>query len=211
MNKWDYGGAYKTLNMNGVIDLPNESKVQVWDLTTEPMPAFLLAADTIFVDPPWNLGNINTFYTKAELPYPPLGDFMGFTYSLFVRIDQIHPRFLFIEIGKEYLGEYLMECKKRYKYVSFYNSTYYHKKDNKCYVIHATSEFKRKRYKELEDLDEEEIIKWVCANHEYQCIGDLCMGLGLVGKYAFENGKTFVGTELNKKRLATLVEYLRSK
>ena len=37
-------------------------------------------------------------------------------------------------------------------------------------------------------------------------IGDLCMGRGLVGVNAYKNGKRFVGTELNHKRLAVLLE-----
>jgi hypothetical protein len=34
------------------------------------------------------------------------------------------------------------------------------------------------------------------------------MGMGLVGKYAYLAGKSFVGTELNKKRLAVLVDFI---
>ena len=45
-----------------------------------------------------------------------------------------------------------------------------------------------------------------CAEREYQCIGDLCMGKGLVGLHAYRNGKRFVGTELNHKRLSVLIE-----
>ena len=67
---------------------------------------------------------------------------------------------------------------------------------------------KRRRYKELEDRDEAEIIAWLCEHHAYDCIGDLCMGRGLVGKHAFLNGKRFVGIELNPKRLAVLVDFI---
>ena len=91
----------------------------------------------------------------------------------------------------------------------FYNSTYYHKKGCKTYVIHVTNDFKTRRYKALEDMDEEDIIAWVCANHEYRCIGNLCMGRGLVGRHAYAAGKRFVGTELNLKRLAVLVDHVQ--
>ena len=37
------------------------------------------------------------------------------------------------------------------------------------------------------------------------------MGRGLVGKYSAMNDKKFVGTELNKKRLAVLVDYMKEK
>ena len=210
MSNWDYGGTYKSFDMSGTIELPGGSVVQVCDWM-ESMPDFMKQADTLFIDPPWNMGNVRSFYTKADLDRPEGFDFLGLTEKLFQRVDEIAPEFLFIEMGKEFLNVYISECKKRFKYVTFYNSTYYKKAQNKCYVIHACNDFKRKRYKELEDLDERDIIDWLCANHEYQCIGDLCMGMGLVGQFAFDNGKQFVGTELNSKRLAKLVDYVVNK
>lgn len=208
MNKnWEYGGVYHEYNMEGTILLPNNSKVMVCDWI-ESMPEFMKEADTLFVDPPWNMGNVNTFYYKADKEHLNGFDFLRFSQYLFLRIDQIGPKYLFLEMGKQFLAYYLTECQKRYKYVTFYNSTYYHKKDNKCYVVHATNDSKRKQYKELEDMDEEDIIAWITKNHQYDCIGDLCMGRGLVGKGAFLNGKKFVGTELNKKRLAILVDFI---
>jgi hypothetical protein len=37
------------------------------------------------------------------------------------------------------------------------------------------------------------------------------MGKGLVGKYAYFNNKSFVGIELNHKRLAILVDFIKNK
>ena len=99
---WDYGGAYKTIDMDGVIHLPNESKVQVCDWTIN-LPAFMLEADTLFIDPPWNMGNVNSFYYKADQPHLSC-DFLTFSEKLFQRIDTIGPKFLFIEMGKEFLA-----------------------------------------------------------------------------------------------------------
>jgi hypothetical protein len=209
MTNWEYGGDYKNLNMSGDIELGRGSVVKVCDWTVE-MPEFMKRADTLFIDPPWNIGNVNTFYTKADLPHLDGFDFLAFSAKLMNRIDEINPQFLFLEMGKEYLAWYLTECQKRYKYVTFYNSMYYGKAENKCYVIHACNDHKRRRYKELEDLDEKRIIEWICANHSYSCIGDLCMGMGLVGQYAYDNNKPFVGTELNPKRLAKLVSYVKN-
>lgn len=205
---WEYGGIYHDYDMEGVISLPNDSKVMVCDWI-ESMPDFMKEADTLFVDPPWNMGNVNTFYYKADKEHLDGFDFLKFSEHLLLRIDQINPKYLFLEMGKQFLAFYLTELQKRFKYVTFYNSSYYHKKDNKCYVIHATNDSKRRRYKELEDMDEEDIIAWLCKNHDYNCIGDLCMGRGLVGKGAFLNGKKFVGIELNKKRLAVLVDFIK--
>jgi len=60
----------------------------------------------------------------------------------------------------------------------------------------------------LDGMDEADIISWICANENFECIGDLCMGRGLVGINAHANGRRFVGTELNHKRLSVLVEKL---
>lgn len=209
MRDWDYGGLHRKHDMTGVIELPHGSRVQVCDWTVE-MPAFMREADTLFVDPPWNIGNVNTFYTKADRAHVGF-DFLAFSQLLWQRIGEIAPRFLFLEMGKEYLGWHLEEARRHYRYVTFYNSTYYRKRENKCYVIHATNDSKRRRYKELEDADEASIIEWLCTNHEYDCIGDLCMGRGLVGRHAFLSGRRFVGTELNLKRLAVLVDFIREK
>lgn len=207
--KWEYGEVYKQYDMSGIIRLPNNSVVQVCDWT-KAMPEFMRRADTVFVDPPWNMGNVRTFYTKADKDRPGM-DFMAFSDHLWQRLDDISPRTLFIEMGKEYLAHYLSTAKERYKHVTFYNSTYYRRRENKCYVIHATNDFKTRRYPELEDMDEADIIDWIAKNHAYDCIGDLCMGQGLVGKRAYDNGKPFVGTELNFKRLAVLVDYIAIK
>jgi hypothetical protein len=122
---------------------------------------------------------------------------------LFECIREISPRACYVEVGKEYLAEFILKMKSVFKYVTFYNSTYYHSKDKLCYVIRGSS--KRKKLP-LDNMDEEDIIEWICKNEEYNCIGDLCIGRGLVGINAYKNSKKFVGTELNKKRLSVLLE-----
>ena len=206
MSNWEYGGAYKDLDMSGEINLPHGSVVSVQDLTLG-MPDYMKQADTLFIDPPWNTGNIRSFYTKADMEQPAF-DFLGFADALWGRIDSIAPRTLFLEMGKEHLHRFVTEAERRWKHVTFYNSTYYHKRENKTYVIQATDDWKTRRHKVLEDMDEEDIIAWVCANHPYEVIGDLCMGRGLVGRHAYAAGKRFVGTELNRKRLAVLVDHI---
>lgn len=80
---------------------------------------------------------------------------------------------------------------------------YYHNKRNLCYVVRGSQKYKKPA---LDGMDEEDIIEWVCSNEDYDVIGDLCMGRGLVGINANKNGRLFVGTELNHKRLSVLVE-----
>jgi len=203
MSNWNYGGA---IDRHPIQDgetavFDDGSKVKVHDIFA-PLPKFMKEADLIFVDPPWNLGNINTFYYKAEKK-ERIESFEIFYQRLFECISEISPKVCYVEVGKQHLADFILEMRKLYRYVTFYNSTYYHNKNNLCYVIRGSHKAKKPK---LDGLDEETIIEWVCENEEYDCIGDLCMGRGLVGLNAYINRKRFVGTELNKKRLAVLLE-----
>lgn len=202
MNNWEYGGLYKKHPIeNKIVQFNNGGIVKVHNIFN-PLPEFMFMADLLFIDPPWNLGNLNSFYTKADrIDYQK--SFEKFYLRLFECIAEISPKTCYVEVGKEYLAEFILEMRKMYKHVTFYNSTYYHNKNNLCYVIRGSN--KRKKLP-LDNMDEEDIIKWICENEDYNCIGDLCMGLGTVGLYAYQNKKKFVGTELNHKRLAVLVE-----
>lgn len=205
MSNWEYGEAYlrHPLGQSQLAVFEDGSTLKVHNIF-EPLPQFMRSADLLFIDPPWNLGNLNTFYTKADrLDYQK--SFELFYKRLFECIAEISPKTCYIEVGKEYLSEFIQEMKSVFRSVTFYNSTYYHKKNNLCYVIRGSS--KRARLT-LDGLDEEDIIEWICEHDDYSCIGDLCMGLGLVGLNAHKNGKKFVGTELNHKRLSVLVESL---
>ncbi len=205
MPKWNYGDAYKRypIGEGEVVELDNGSTLKVHNIF-DALPGFMLKADLVFVDPPWNLGNLNTFYTKAERD-DYQGNFETFYMQLFRCIAEISPKTCYIEIGKEYLPDFIIEMRKLYQYVTFYNSSYYHKKENICYVIRGSG---KRKVLPLDYMDEEDVIKWVCAHEDYECIGDLCMGRGLVGLWAHTNGKRFVGTELNHKRLSVLLESL---
>ena len=203
MTKWNYKDAFKRhpINPGETVIFDNGSMVKVHNIF-DPLPNIMLNADVLFIDPPWNLGNLNSFYTKADrTDYQD--SFEKFYKRLFECIRKIGPNTCYIEVGKEYLAEFIIETKKLYPYVTFYNSTYYYKKNNLCYVIRGSRQRKKLP---LDGLDEEDIIKWICENEEYKCIGDLCMGTGLVGIYSYLAGKRFVGTELNHKRLSLLLE-----
>jgi hypothetical protein len=205
MSKWNYGDAYKRhpIDPDKAIVFEDGSQVKVHNIF-DPLPDFMRQADLMFVDPPWNLGNLNTFYTKAERD-DYQRSFETFYKRLFECIAEISPKTCYVEVGKEYLAEFITEMKQIYKQVTFYNSSYYHRKENMCYLVRGSA--KRKKLP-LDYMDEEDIIAWVCANEDYDCIGDLCMGRGLVGIHAHANGKRFVGTELNHKRLSVLLEAL---
>lgn len=60
-------------------------------------------------------------------------------------------------------------------------------------------------------IDEAKCIGIIGQIERYEVFGDLCMGQGLVGLSAYQAGKPFVGTELNKRRLANLLQKLAKK
>lgn len=206
MNNWTYGGAYllHPIEYGQSAVFSNGGILKVHNIF-EQLPEFMIDADLMFIDPPWNLGNLNSFYTKAgRQDYNK--NFEEFYSRLFQCIADIMPDVCYIEIGKQYLPEFMIEAKKLFRHVTFYNSSYYHKKDNICYVIRCS---KKKHSKlPLDHVDEEHIISWICANEDYDIIGDLCMGQGLVAVNAFKAGKRFVGTELNPRRLSAAVRKL---
>lgn len=200
---WDYGDAYirHPIAPGQVARFGNGSAVMVNNIF-DPLPGFMCDADLLFVDPPWNLGNLNTFYTKAERDDKQT-DFAEFYRRLFWCIGEIAPKTAYIEVGKEYLADFIQEARTLYRYVTFYNSSYYHKAQNMCYVIRGSH---KRRTLPLDYMDEEDIIAWVCEHEEYSCIADPCIGRGLVAVGATKSGRAFVGTELNHKRLSVLIE-----
>lgn len=204
MADWTYGNAIERFPVEEGKEIHTAGGILMAHDIFNPLPDFMRQADVIFTDSPWNLGNMKSFYTKAEKDFPDIGQFEPFYLRLFECIAEIRPRVCYLEIGKEFLGEFLTEMKKQYKYVTFYNSSYYHKKENFCYIVQGSQKRKNWHY---DGMDEEDIISAVAENEE-GTIGDLCMGRGLVACAAARNGKPFVGTELNPKRLAVALERL---
>ena len=203
--KWEYGGVYKKHDMSGIIELPGGT-LKVHDIF-EPLPDFMKQADCIFCDPPCSLGNLNTFYTKADrTDYKR--EYMPFAKRLFECIDEINPKLLFIEVFKSNNAIITHMAQRRFPHIAIYETTYYHNKKNRCWIIAASHE-PLPEYP-FNGMDEEDVIYHIGKHVTYRCIGDLCMGRGLVGKAALAAGKPFVGTELNAKRLAVLVDYVKS-
>jgi hypothetical protein len=180
--------------------------VKVCDLINK-MPNFMKRANILFIDPPCSQGNMTSFYTKADKINN--NKYELFYKSLFKRIDEIKPDLLFLEVFKSNKDIFFQKCKDIYKYIFVYDSFYYNNKKNKCWIIQASNKINKKY--DINNIDEEKVIKWICKNIKYNCIGDLCMGTGLVGKYSYLNKKSFVGIELNKKRLAILVDFIYNK
>lgn len=199
MGKWEYGGAYLRHDMAGEIRAGG-GIVKVHDIF-DSTPEFMKEADCVFVDPPCSLGNLRSFYTKAE-ERMRTAEYGRFADRLFEVIDEIGPKRLFVEAFASNREDFEKRIRERFPCVRLYDSSYYHRPANRCWIIQGTAEPEDWRL----SVDEEDAIAKICRWVPFDCIADPCMGRGLVGLHAFRNGRRFVGTELNPKRLAVLLD-----
>lgn len=207
-NKWRYGNAWEEFPIEpgevwGIAG--NGSRVAVHNIF-DPLPPFMLKADLLIIDPPWNLGNINSFYTKAGRT-DHLSDFAKFTDVLFQRIGEIGAQTVYIEIGRQNVDDFYSRLEELYPHLQRWDVVYYRKHPT-CLI--RGSEAGPVDY-DFTGIDEAKCIKIIAQIEQYCTLGDLCMGQGLVGLAAFLAGKSFVGTELNKRRLANLLQKLAKK
>lgn len=203
MDKYEYRGYYHKYDMCGEINI-GTGIVKVHDIFAE-LPEFMKKADCIFIDPPCSEGNLKSFYTKAgQLKQE---SFHQFTHRVFELIDEIKPKHLFVETFKSNYKTIFNRMNERYgKSIKEFQTYYYGNKKNSCSILYAFLE--EESDFEIPYIDEEKAIDYICKHMDFECIGDLCMGKGLVGFYANKYGKRFVGTELNPKRLACLIEHI---
>lgn len=187
---------------------PNHSKVAVHDIF-DPLPLFMLEARCLIVDIPYNQSLLANYSNRPDvtLSHRNPGRFAAFVNRLFECTDEISPSECFVETGREALADIIIEIRRRFPKWTFYNSMYYGRRNNRCYVVHGSHAKRFRRLNNLDDMDEAKVIEWLCHNVDAaECVGDLCMGRGLVGWHAYRAGRRFVGTELNPKRLAVLVD-----
>ena len=202
--EYKYGDAWEhfPIEAGEVWGLPQlGSRVAVHNIF-DPLPDFMSKADLLFIDPPWNLGNVNTFYTKAgRSDY--LSSFEQFTNVLFQRIKEVRPKTIYIEIGKQNVDVFYKRLSALYPINQKWDVLYYRK-----HPTHIIRGSQSAIDYDFTGMDEAKCIEKIAMIEDYNVMGDLCMGRGLVGMAAFKAGKPFVGTELNKRRLACLLASL---
>jgi predicted methyltransferase len=106
-----------------------------------------------------------------------------------------------VEIGIQNLKIFQEKMAEIFPVVQTWQITYY--KKSICYLIRGgqiSASF------DYSGLDDAQTPLLVIQNEECQCVGDLCTGRGLTALAAYQCGKRFVGTELNKRRLAVAIE-----
>lgn len=208
--RWRYGDAWERCPIrSGETWRVGTGIVAAHDLF-HPLPAFLKTADCLFIDPPWNLGNLKSFYTKAgRSDYQT--DYLRFADRLFACIAEIAPRSCYLEIGSQQVNEFRMRLRDAgFRYVYSWPVTYYRK--HPCWLLKGATELHSgPAYPDFEGIDEERCIEMIARDEPYGVLGDLCMGRGLVGYHAYRAGRAFVGSEMNPRRLAVLLDRVAQK
>lgn len=203
MKEYTYNGYAEKYDMSGVIQM-GTGTFCVHDIF-DPTPDFMKRADVIFTDPPGSTALLNGFYSKAGKA-PRAESYAAFLNRLFEVIAEIDPAFLYVEAFKFNLESIERELRSRFPFVQVNTNTYYKKAENRCWIIAGGKTALPDI--QLDGIDEETAIEKICSCGAFGCIGDPCIGKGLVGYYANLSGLPFVGTELNKNRLAVLCDRL---
>jgi len=181
-------------------DAQTKSSLMVCDIIKD-FPDFMLKADMIYCDPPWNMGNANCFYTKAGKEKDYIRQFFDFFSFLFDRIQQISPACCYLEIGKQNKGIFFDGLKQLFPIVQIWKIKYYNKFP--CYLLRGSISSINFDYTGIDDAKTPYLA---IKNENPLCIADLCTGQGLTAIACYKLGQRFVGTELNKRRLAVAID-----
>lgn len=173
------------------------SKIQVADIT-EQLPDFMLKADMIYSDTPWTLGNVNFFNKKAGRAY--MNHFEEFFTPLFMHIAKINPKVCYLEIGKKEKERFIGLLKNKYPIVQDWEITYYNK--NSCYLLRGGYTGTDFNFTGMDDNDTP--LASIKAERP-EVVADFCTGRGITGIAALSEGIDFVGTEINKEKLAVFI------
>ena len=203
---WKYGNSWENYPCRSGevwIEQETNSKLAVWDLF-DGLPAFMLEADLIYTDPPWNTGNMRSFYTKAGLSTDDT--FREFLEVLFDAVEEINAPVCYLEIGKQNIDVFANCLGLIYPVVERWEVTYYRK--NPSWLVRGGESPATFDFTGHDDMDTPRLAM---ENEWFSCVADLCMGRGLTAVTAFEMGQQFVGTELHPRRLACTIDKVAKK
>lgn len=189
-----------------VYELQNGSKIQIADIT-KGIPDFERQADCVFIDPAGSKGVLKSYYTKAdkECPVDTFDEFIGWIKKC---IGEINPDRLFVECFMRNRDQLESMVRELFPHVVVYDSMYYHKPENKSWIIQGTK--KPEKY-DFDGMDEWDIVYKICKEVPFTSITDFFMGQGLVAEAAFSAGKPFYGSDMNRNRLAVAISRVAKK
>lgn len=209
MVKWRYGESWEKFPIEwGEIWVAGCNRIACGNGFDKELTKRLLndiKVDMTYVDPPWNLGNINSFNTKAEFPH--IDDFADFLLNLVSNIEHNTDGSIYIEMGKQNINLLRKICKThQIKEIDVYNILYY--KKNPCHLYYGVNTHSHiVSTDKLNDLDDTITPERAILRENPRTIFDPCIGRGLTGRIAHKHNIVCYGIELNKRRVANLLEY----
>ena len=201
MAKWKYGDSWEKypIEEEEIWEDPMSlSRIAVADIRDQ-LP-FEIKAGMVYMDSPWNKGNVNSFITKAEMN-SYIDSFEYFMDCLFCQISKIDPSVCYLEIGKQHKADFRSRMSELFSCVEEWEILYY--KKNPCYLIRGANNTTEADFTGLDD--EVTPLKAIQAEQP-SSVADLCTGRGLTLLAAHKFGARFYGTELNKRRLAVAID-----
>lgn len=169
------------------------------------IPAEFYGAAYVVVDPPWSMGNLRSFYTKAEKELDK--EFKEFLDRIFYVLKEIGVNSCYMEFGKQYKDEIVRRMSEVFDNVRVIDSFYYNTQP--CFFIIGENEGHELDF-DTTPKDELKVIDEIIKLKEGKVL-DFCLGRGAVSRTAYKYGKEFVGSELNINRLAVCYEDLLKK
>ena len=174
------------------------------DISQE-IPEEMKQADCIYCKPPCSYIILTGYYHRAGQAIPPMFDAYGaYIKRFFEYIDEISPKHMYLEVTANNKDIFIDECKKRFNFVNVDEAYYNRNRKFKCWIIRCGRTDAAPSPSKTVEVNT--YIRWICKNTDFKCIADPVMQSAAVGFYSHKNERKFIGTELNKKRLAILLQ-----
>lgn len=211
---WTYGGHHKQWPIEpGEVwgDAGHRLGCLDW-VRNDPAAVIQEPTSMAYVDPPWNTGNINSFRTKAKVEGKD--QFESFFTRLLELLAWWSPRICYCEMGAQHLRWCLSRIASHGASVdATWKITYYHRLP--CYLIRFGWTVGHRWVRDavtpdFDGMDDEDTprkaIEVEMESGGVASVLDLCTGQGATLRAALACGARFVGTELNKHRLACALD-----
>lgn len=209
-------GTLKGHKYNGAIDRVNISPDKKYIINNgqgvifnhnvfDEIPKEFYEATYVVVDPPWSMGNLRSFYTKAEKELDK--EFEEFLDRIFYVIKTIGVNSCYMEFGKQFKDEIVRRMSEVFDNVRVIDSFYYNTQP--CFFVIGENKGHELDF-DTTPKDELKVIDDIIRLKDGKVL-DFCLGRGAVSRTALKYNKPFVGSELNVNRLAVSYEDLLKK
>jgi hypothetical protein len=205
---WTYGDHWERFPVRrGEVWAAGEHRVTCADITITSPVQVLGTPDLIYTDPPWNQGNVASFYTKAGQKGG--GCFTALREAL-MRVFQT-AGIVWAEMGKLHIDDFISQMEQAGgKLTHRFACTYYRTK--LVYLVRVSflggPDLPAGVAERIEGADDANTPGLVMAAETWaRIIMDPCTGRGLTGRTAHKYGRRFIGSELNPRRLANLLSW----